>query len=398
MFMTRSPVLCNCQGQNMTDIPVNPGMLRWAREFRGLSEADAASRLGIEIEELREFEAGNRQPSLTAFENFAAKYRLPQATLFRRTPPPTPAPPADFRTFGGQPPNDSFEFRVALSNVRTLLSQLERVIEDDEDFAPPNLPSYSRSGNAEDLGEQERRRLGVTVSDQLGWSNPAEAFRQWRRLVEGQGVSVFLQKFSVDDCRGFTIFEAAELPCIVINKSEDYEAARIFTLLHEYAHLLLRQPGISDQNDANPVEAFCNRFAAGFLMPRAALREVIGSWPNEPVMWEREVIQVWARRLKVSQSALALRLESLGLAPSGFYAGLAKGQPPKKKPKKPGGSYVAIRMSEIGVNYAGTVLSAFDRGAINKATAVEALGMSGEHFGKVRDAVSGRRQLVDANV
>lgn len=382
----------------MTDIPVNPRMLQWAREFRGLSEAEAASRLGIEVNDLREFEAGNRQPSLTAFENFAAKYRLPQATLFRQTPPPTPAPPADFRTFGGQPPNDSFEFRVALSNVRTLLSQLERVVEDDEDFTAPNLPSYSRSGSAEELGEQERRRLGNSVSDQLGWSNPAEAFRQWRRLIEGQGVSVFLQKFSLDDCRGFTIFEDPELPCIVINKTEDYEVARIFTLVHEYAHLLLRQPGISDHNDSNPVEAFCNKFAAGFLMPRAALREVIGSWPNEPVAWEREDLQGWARRLKVSQSALALRLESLGLAPPGFFARFTGGQPPPRRPKKPGGSYVAIRMSEIGVNYAGTVLRAFDRGAINKATAVEALGMSGEHFGKIRDAVSGRRQLVDANV
>src|SRR5262245_31253661 len=116
----------------MAEIPVKGAVLRWAREFRELSEEDAADRLGLAVEDLRAYEAGERKPSLTVFENIAAKYRLPQATLFRRTPPKLRPEPTDFRTLEGRKPNFSFDFRVALSNVRSLLGMFARVAEDDD--------------------------------------------------------------------------------------------------------------------------------------------------------------------------------------------------------------------------------------------------------------------------
>lgn len=382
----------------MTDVPASPGVLKWARRFRGLSEAEAAARLGITSEHLEALELGTRKPSIMMFEKLAAQYRLPQATLFRRSAPPEPPKPVDYRTLGGAAHRESFEFSVALSNVRTLLSQFERISEDDDEFTPPALPSYDFRGDPGELGERERQRLGTGHHEQMKLHDAKDAFRHWRRLIEAQGVSVFLQKFPMRDCRGFTIYESQTAPCIVINKNEEYDNARIFTLLHEYAHLLIRKPGISDENPTNDVEAFCNRFAAGFLIPMGALRYLLPYWPNEPVDWPRSQVQVWAKRLKVSQQALALRLEHLGLAPQGFFAMFAGSIVPKKPRKNQQGSYIRTRISEVGTNFAGTVLGALDRQAITKAAAVEALGMSADYFPRVRAAVAGRRSLVDADV
>jgi Zn-dependent peptidase ImmA (M78 family) len=295
-------------------------------------------------------------------------------------------------------PQESFEFSVALSNARTLLTQLQRVAEDDGEYQSPSLPSYVAAGDAGELGERERERLAIPFETQTEWKDADEAFRQWRRLVERQGVSVFMQKFPLADCRGFTMYEVKRPPCIVVNRSEEFAAARIFTLLHEYCHLLIRRPGISDEDPSSPIEAFCNQFAAGFLMPKIVLRELIGTWPNGPVEWHSGQIQDWAKKLKVSQQALALRLEHLGLAPEGFHRRFIWGAPPPKPRKNKQGNYVSNRLSEIGNNFAGTVMRAFDRGAISKAAAVDALGLSARHFGRVRETVSGRHGLVDAGV
>src|SRR5712692_7949591 len=101
----------------MAEIPVSGAVLKWAREFRGLSVDEAAKRLGVSSVELEDFESEIRMPTLTKFRKLGTAYRLPLATLFRRTPPAEPPKPKDFRTFGGAAPQDSFAFRVALSNV-----------------------------------------------------------------------------------------------------------------------------------------------------------------------------------------------------------------------------------------------------------------------------------------
>jgi Zn-dependent peptidase ImmA (M78 family) len=76
------------------------------------------------------------------------------------------------------------------------------------------------------------------------------------------------------------------------------ENAWVYTLIREYAHLLIRRPGISDQNPRNPVEAFCNRFEAAFLMPIEALRRLLPVWPEHPSDWDDATIRGVARQLK----------------------------------------------------------------------------------------------------
>lgn len=377
----------------MVDVPISREVLIWARKFRGLEVEDAADRLGFSVDELQAYEAGDRHLTLGKFERIASTYRLPQATLFRKTPPPEPPMPMDYRTLDGGEAKHSFEFRVALSHVRALQRTLRDLSEDDEEFLRPSLPVYYSDRDPWTQGEKERKRLGVTIEEQFGWPS-TEGFRRWRAVLERDGIATYLQKFDLKDCRGYSLFEDGGPPAIIINKAEEHDRARIFTLLHEYAHILIRQPGISDQNSKNPVEAFCNRFAAAFLMPVEALRLLLPVWPNEPVEWEDGTVRYVAARLKVSQRALALRLEEMGLAPTGFYMKHAWAVKPKRKGKKGGGgSYVAIRLSEIGGRYTSAVMSALDRRVINPVQAADALALSTDHFDRVRVTMDRQREL-----
>ena len=250
----------------------------------------------------------------------------------------------------------------------------------------PDIRQIPLSADPDEEGEKERRRFGISVEDQIGWKS-SEAFRKWRRAIERTGVLVFQQKFPLSDCRGFTLFDTPNSPCIVVNKLEHIDVAKSFTLWHEYAHLMLRRPGVCDEDARSPIEAFCNQFAAAFLMPREALRQVLPVWPNEPIEWTDQVVKRAAQRLKVSQRALALRLEEVGVAPSGFNARFS--WPAKKRRvSSGGGNYVATRLSEIGAGYVRRVFEALEHGAIDSVEAVQALALTEEHFDTARKYAS----------
>jgi Zn-dependent peptidase ImmA (M78 family)/DNA-binding XRE family transcriptional regulator len=378
----------------MAEIPVSGAVLKWAREFRGLSVSEAAKRLGVSSAELEGFESEMRMPTLTKFRKLGTAYRLPLATLFRRTPPAEPPKPKDFRTFGGSAPQDSFAFRVALSNVRTLQFTLRTLSADDELLQGTKLRQYDFEGNAFKQGSSEREQIGVTIAQQLKWK-PDEGFRRWRAIIERLGIAVYLQSFDENDPLGFSLWEEDIFPAIVINKTVRSENAWIFTLIHEYAHLLVRQPGISDLNRKNPTEVFCNRFAAAFLMPLDSLKTLLPQWPDNPVNWDPEVVREAARRLKVSPMALAIRLEELNKAQEGFnQLFAAKSILKKKKDGHP--DPVVVRLSEMGGRFVTSIISALDRDVIDRVEASEALGVRPARLDDARLYVEKQRELASA--
>ena len=193
----------------------------------------------------------------------------------------------------------------------------------------------------------------------------------------------------LDELSGFSILRG-KVAAICINDKEPTEGAKIFTLFHEYAHLLLRQTGISDENNENSVERFCNDFAASFLIPRSALAGMVSD-VETPYEFSDSDVKRLATRFRVSNRAIALRLEKTGLAPKGFYARrTAPWDLPTEKVQQTGDtqpSYVTLRIKRIGRLHANTVLQAFKRRAINSADAAELIGIQLSSFPKVEAAL-----------
>ena len=377
----------------MATVPISPEVLRWARKYRGLDRASAAEHYGISEDELSALEGDEgKKPSVTLFKKIANKLKLPRATLARNTPPDIPPDPIDFRTFEGRPVALSLETKIVISGVRAHQKDYLELAESDQLIAAPILPECSEDDDPWELGRLERERLGITVDEQLDWGSADDAFKGWRSAIEASGVFVFVETFDRNDCRGFSIYDDALFPAVVISRDEKVVGARIYTLIHEYAHLLRRRPGVSDLDDRNPVESFCNRFAAGFLMPDQVLARALPFWPNEPVEWTDQQVRMTARRLKVTQQALALRLEQAGVAPGGFYRdflerrGRWEPQPaPVSKEKKSGGNYVITQVHTLGNHFVGAVLSAVSRRVIDEVEASDILHLAPRHFPGIRE-------------
>jgi Zn-dependent peptidase ImmA (M78 family)/DNA-binding XRE family transcriptional regulator len=376
----------------MAQVPVSGPVLAWARTFRGLSVADAAQRIGVNPETVDAYESGAEKPSIGLFEKIAQVYALPQATLFRKTPPQELPLPRDFRTFDGRTPEFSFDFRVSLSNIRTLQAALRAIIEEDDQALKPNLRKYRFNIDPSSAGEIERKALGVSHDRQLDWKS-GDGFRHWRAIIESVGVAVHMQKFPLTDCRGYSLMEDDGSAAIVINKSDSTDNAKTFTLLHEYAHLLIRRPGISDLGNRNPVEAYCNKFAGALLLPVDLLKRVFPQWPAGRVDWASPVITAAATRLKVSSQALAIRLETLNKAVPGFNRKFVFKPHPAKSGRV---AFVTRRLNEIGGRLTTSVVSALDREVIDVVHASEALGLRPSYIEDARRYSNKQTDLASA--
>ncbi len=69
----------------MPVVKIEPDVIVWAREFRGLTLEEAAKKAKLKPELLAEYEQGIRDPTPGNLRKLAAAYRLPEATLVRRT-------------------------------------------------------------------------------------------------------------------------------------------------------------------------------------------------------------------------------------------------------------------------------------------------------------------------
>ena len=153
----------------MVDVPVANKVLKWARKYRGLEVDAAAAKLGLTIEQLEALERGDKLPSVTLFKKIARSYRIPEATLARRTPPGhLLPPPTDCRTFEGQPPKLGFDVLVAISDVRGYQQNVAEVAEADQQPLL-DVPTHSLDDDPWELGERVRRRLGVPKLQAALW-------------------------------------------------------------------------------------------------------------------------------------------------------------------------------------------------------------------------------------
>lgn len=369
----------------MAEVPVNGKVLRWARTIRGLDIDTAANFLDVSPDELRAYESGAKRPLVGFLRKMSAKYQINFTSLLMPEPlPPTP-PPTDHRiSFGKRP--------LSIGTLVTI-EEVSEALEAFEDVASEarGIVHRLKIGNAqldedpEAVAARERKKFGVSVETQRGWSSLREARHQWRQRIESRGVFTYVFPMPKDELSGFSLLRDG-LAAICVNDNERTEGAKIFTIFHEFCHLLLRQTGISDENDSDEVERFCNQFAASFLIPKTALITATERVDTPHEFSDAEVKRL-AARFRVSNRAMALRLEKTGLAPSGFYErrtspwDLPLEQIPTTSKTHP--SPIIIRIYRTGRLHQATALEAVKRRVINSFDAAELIGFLPTYFKKV---------------
>jgi Zn-dependent peptidase ImmA (M78 family)/transcriptional regulator with XRE-family HTH domain len=380
----------------VTRVPVAPAVISWAREACGLTLEGAAQKLDMRPDQLEKLENGEVLPSATVFRKMSATYLLPEATLLAARPPAVPTIPTDHRTFDGLRATISYATFKAIRRVQDRQRNLVELAEDDESLTPPTLPVYTLGEDPQKAGEAERARIGFAISTQLELS-AEKAFMNWRLMLEDAGISVYTEDFPTTDARGVSLIEGG-FPAIILSRNEKLPGARLFTLFHEYAHILTRSAGISDFNPKSAIETYCNKFAAAFLMPESALVTMFGPASAREAEPSLSRLTSVANALSVTISALALRLEETGRVTAGFYGRLKSLLAASTPPNAPGAvpqKYLII--GRIGHRYTDAVLTSMSNGYISPLEASRMLNAKPTYFSELRQVIDNRRaDLLDA--
>lgn len=338
------------------------------------------------------WESGDARPTIAQLRSAATAYKRPLAIFFLSEPPSGFDAMRDFRRLpesqaGEWSPDLHGEFRRALRQRDYVLELFEL-----EDAVPSKDWAISTSALRDDeqLAEAAREQLlrvgPLPLPPSSGTAH--EHLNVWVAAAEEAGILVLATGrggVSVNEMRAFSVFFDS-VPVIVVNGS-DGPRGRLFSLLHEYGHLLLHTGGLCDATTdpqatgtARLLEARCNRLAASMLMPTDAVvsSPFVIARRERPEDWDYPTLRAAAAPFGASAEAFLRRLVSLQLTTMTFYLArrgefLAAYEQELSRDKPSGGDWYRTTVRDRGKAYVRQVADAYRRRVIDSYTAASYL-------------------------
>ena len=220
-----------------------------------------------------------------------------------------------------------------------------------------------------------------------------------RDAVESRGVFVAQAGFPLGEAKGFAM--VGEGPPVIVINSADAIGSRVFTLLHEYAHVLLAggslcRPALeileSDgSGSGKAIEGWCDSFASSVLMPRKEFLAAIEEGGGRNV---GGTLSALSQRFLLSKRAVLVRAIGLVKGPArkaylGRYGELG---PPPEPRVSTGGRHVppdAACLNRRGKRYVRLVSDSEEDGLITECDMAMYLNLRAKHFDGLRAKVWG---------
>jgi Zn-dependent peptidase ImmA (M78 family)/DNA-binding XRE family transcriptional regulator len=309
----------------LTHALINPAMLRWARGRVGFDVNEAAIAAGVKPEQFQRWEEGDAQPTFRQAQHVASVLHAPFGYLFlAEAPADEPALP-DLRTVGGAPVG-----RPSVNLIETVQQAMQRqawfveYLQDQGSEPLPFVGRFNANSSVARIAQDIRDVLSVDVEQ--GQRNWETYYRDLIEASERVGVLVMRsgivgnnthRKLDVSEFRGFAISHPL-VPVVFINSS-DAPSARLFTLMHELAHVWIGTSGISNALPGNTrrEEITCNRVAGEFLAPSDVFLRLWADLAAQDLAMR--VVEL-AHRFHVSRFVVIRRALDLGLVDQATYS------------------------------------------------------------------------------
>ncbi|EKA6821786.1 ImmA/IrrE family metallo-endopeptidase [Salmonella enterica] len=302
---------------------INPQIFNWACARAQVSEEDLSQSLGVKLEKVVGWSRGDLKPTFGQAQKLASKLHIPFAFFFLPAPPQDILPIPDLRTHGNHwLANVSIDLKDTIASVVRRQEWFKDYLKDQDAEALSFIGSYNVNSDPVEVAENIRQTLKLEDLNPRGLS--WEEYQ--RKIVDGAEAAGILvmrsgivennthRPLSVSEFRGFAISDS-HAPVVFVNL-RDAPPARLFTLLHELAHLWLGQSGVSSGSaiEDRREEQFCNAVAGEFLAPA---REVIALWSDNKEL--NDNVSDIARIFHVSRYVIIRRAFDLGLVSYDTY-------------------------------------------------------------------------------
>ena len=372
----------------------NPDILRWARKRLGYSIEDAARKLQISNpEKLRRAEANEANITLRQLHIASKKYGLPISYFYLpEIPGIERRQTQDFRL--------NAEAESAFTpEINKTLFWAQDVREDALWLAEEGHLALSKfkwqvgDNNPEKTVREIREAFGA---NSVRHESVDSAFNWWRSQIESAGVLILEtdhhQQFKISGAAIF--FEMC--PIILLNGTEPYKRKKLFTLTHEFSHLLFRDSSLDEFQTTiqqrNKREKLCNVMARKLLLPNERLEN--NYRPREGK--EFEAIAQIAEESNVSRFVVLLALRELKMVSQKYFQELYSSledefrdqrekllERTRTRESNGGPPPPVMKSKKLGRLYSRGVMSALWTGTIKQTEAVRMLdNLHAKHFEK----------------
>ncbi|WP_134773568.1 XRE family transcriptional regulator [Ornithinimicrobium flavum] len=385
---------------------VEPSVLRWARLTIDLTEVAASRKLDLPDDRVAAWESGEERPTIAQLRKAAELYKRPLAVFFLPEPPKDFDTLRDFRRLAG---SDEGAWSPALhDDFRRAHAQREAALElaDLDDTEPPTTWHLAPLPDSDEAIASAARALLLRASPLAlpgGGDRPYDHLNTWVAALEAAGVLVMATaggRVPLNEMRAFSLYFDT-LPVIVVNGA-DSPRGRLFSLLHEYAHLLLHTEGlcdmVTDRRAVSPdrrLEARCNALAAGMLLPASEVlaQSVVRRKAADGTPWTYEDLRAAAAPFGVSAEALLRRLVTLGRVSEGFYSDmreefLAAYEADAARDRASGGNWYRNTVRDLGKGYVRQVTDAHRRRVIDTYTAATFLNVKASQLPRLAETAA----------
>jgi Zn-dependent peptidase ImmA (M78 family)/DNA-binding XRE family transcriptional regulator len=277
----------------------------------GLDVSEVSKEIGIQPNTIERWEKGDKtssKPTLDTLLKLADVYKRPISAFYLPQPMKEPPLPKDFRRLSLKEGKISPNARYLIRKTQYLQEVSNELLDELDEDLNPQINSVLLTDDPEYVARYERASSGFSPINQKGWNDHYEAFRHWKKFIESKNIMVFQFSFDERNIRGFVLKDMKPYVIVLNSTSKEHISPRIFTLLHEYAHILLKEshsalcyPGdipVEGYSKEAEMERWCDDFAGCFLMPRDPFIKDFSSDLNfERIRWLHN--KYWVSNLAV---------------------------------------------------------------------------------------------------
>ena len=371
---------------------VNPRVIEWALNRCRKTPEDLKNTVSPRVQQWIDGEG--KPPTAKQLEKLAKATHVLVPYFFEDDIPELPLQIPDYRTLDASTPMDpSPELYDVINQMLSRQDWLRGYLEDNGSEPLSFIGVCKDSKDWKACAAKIRELLGL----QPGWARSKSrdaAVRALREAIEHTGVYVYAgsyfanstkRTFEVKEFRGFVLADKFA-PIIFLNTSDAY-SAQLFTLAHEFAHLLFDESGVDDvalgfSDKRN--ESKCDAVAAEFLVPASMVYAVFDQMGIDAALAEL------GKLTKVSDAVCLRRARDLGQITWDefndryriYAANLADALEKKKTNKGDGGGpgFYTMQKNHLGELFPETIYDALQSEYLLYSDAYRLTGMSAKSF------------------
>ena len=354
----------------------------------------------LKFSKINEWINGDSAPTMKQIESLANFLKIPFGYMFLATPPKTNVMKVEFRSIDNKLPEVSKNLKDTLLEMdrnQSWMSELRQELGWDKLDIIKNfdIKVNDKATNVE-VAKLAKKLLGLEEEWYLNHSTNEKAYNYLREKLEDAGILVMQngvvgfdthRKLELNEFRAFMLYDDYA-PLIFVNGT-DSTAGKIFSLMHEFVHILYQQDDIisdSSRVEIKANERKINQIASEVLIPQEVIK---AKWIELENKEELARIDTISKMLKVSSYAVAVKLSEMRMIADNIVAVIASRSQNIRRSTS-GGDFYKNYYAKMSSNFLKSVVSQTESGNLSYTYAFKLLGgIKGNVYNQIRGEIYG---------